>query len=586
MATHLADPGPAPIASTAWATATRRLPGSATMAANDERSRSERARKGTRMNRPTSRRSLSRRAILGQSAAGLAAGALAASGLESAAAQDATPAAGVAPPPASVEAVMRDARYADYTRWGLYVADRATGEPIYALRELERFAPGSVAKLYPACAALDAYGAAFRFETPLYRTGPIAGGVVDGDLILVASGDPTMGGRDLPNGTMAYGEIDHTDANALPDVEPLETDPLAGLNDLARQAAVAGVKRLTGDVIVDARLWPQTAKDDYVLSPIMINDNVIDLLVSPGVESQPATLEARPPSAAYTTESDVATVAADQPLSLTVDSPEAGKIVVRGQIPAGSAPALRTFQVEDPPAFARALLIEALKREGIALNDVATGPNPAGRLPDPSVYRPDDKVATHTSHPFAQVIQVTLKVSMNRIADTLVYLLALKHGENAFDAGLQAIGDFLDAIGVRRADVSLGDGRGSSQSDLFSPRAVSSLLLTMAKRPDFQSFFDALPILGVDGTETSAVPASSPVKGKARAKSGTIIIGNIMNERYLVLAKASAGYLTAASGREVVYAVFMNDMEMDAIDDVFALVADQGAIAEALSTAL
>ncbi len=414
----------------------------------------------------------------------------------------------------------------------------------------------------------------------------MAGGEVDGDLILVASGDPTMGGRDLPDGTMAYGAIDHTDANALPGVKPLATDPLAGLNDLARQAATAGVKRVNGDVIVDARLWPQMAKDDYVLSPIMVNDNVIDLIVSPGIEGQPATLTARPQSGAYTIETDVATVAADQPLSLTVDSPEAGKIAVRGQIPVGGGPALRTFQVADPPAFARTLLIEALEREGIALNAVATGPNPANRLPDPSVYKPDDKIATHTSHPFAQLIQVTLKVSMNRIADTLVLLLALKHGANAFEAGLRAIGDFLDAIGVDRAAVSLGDGRGNDPSDLFGPRSICSLLLTMAKRPDFQALFDALPILGVDGTETSAVPATSPVKGKARAKSGTTIAGNPMNQRYLVLAKASAGYLTGASGREVVYAIFMNDTEMDALDGVFALVADQGAIAEALSAAL
>ncbi|HEU5431988.1 MAG TPA: D-alanyl-D-alanine carboxypeptidase/D-alanyl-D-alanine-endopeptidase, partial [Thermomicrobiales bacterium] len=437
------------------------------------------------MNRPIVGRSLSRRAMLGQSAAGLAAGAFAASGGRAAVAQAATPPPIVAALPPAVAAVMRNARYADYTIWGLYVADRATGEPIFALRELERFAPGSVTKLYPASAALDAYGADYRFQTPLYRTGPMAGGVVDGDLVLVASGDPTMGGRDLPNGAMAYGEIDHTDANALPGVKPLDTDPLAGLNDLARQAAAAGVKRLTGDVIVDARLWPQMAKDDYVLSPIMINDNVIDLIVSPGVEGQPATLEARPQSAAFTTEIDVVTVAADQPLALTVDSPEAGKIVVRGQIPVGSAPALRTFQVEDPPAFARTLLIEALAREGIELNALATGPNPADRLPDASAYTPENKVATHTSHPFAQVIQVTLKVSMNRIADTLVFLLALKQGAATFEAGLQAIGDFLDAIGLRRADISLGDGRGADESDLFGPRAVGALLLKMTKRPDF-----------------------------------------------------------------------------------------------------
>ena len=34
-----------------------------------------------------------------------------------------------------------------------------------------------------------------------------------------------------------------------------------------------------GNVIIDARLFEQMPKDDYVLSPIMINDNVIDLKI-------------------------------------------------------------------------------------------------------------------------------------------------------------------------------------------------------------------------------------------------------------------------------------------------------------------
>ncbi|MCC6312659.1 MAG: D-alanyl-D-alanine carboxypeptidase/D-alanyl-D-alanine-endopeptidase [Thermomicrobiales bacterium] len=482
--------------------------------------------------------------------------------------------------------MMTNSRYAEFTRWGVFVADRASGEPIYGLREVERFIPGSVTKLYPAAAALDAYGSEFRFRTPLYRTGALVDGVIDGDLVLVASGDPTMGGRDQPDGTMAFTETDHTYANVLPGAQWTDPDPLAGLDDLARQAAAAGVERISGDVIVDARLWPQMAKGEYVLSPIAINDNVIDLLVSPGIEGQPATLEVRPRSAAFQAEIDVTTVGAEQPLALTVDSPGAGRIVVRGQIAEGSAPALRIFQIEDPPAFARTLLIEALEREGIAVASPATGPNPTDRLPDPGSYRSENVVATHESLPFAQLIRVTLKVSMNEMADVLVFLLALKRGADTFDAGLQVIGEFLDANGLARDVVSLGDGRGIDVSDLFGPRAICALLLMMAERADFDVFYDALPILGVDGTERAAVPTDSLVKGRARAKSGTSIASNPMNQRLLVLAKASAGYLTGASGREVVYAVFMNDTEMTAIDDVFGLIDDQGAIAEALYAAL
>ena len=67
-----------------------------------------------------------------------------------------------------------------------------------------------------AAAALTAYGPDFRFQTPVYRRGDVVDGALDGDLILVASGDITMGGRDPPDGTLAHGNIRHTDANAVP----------------------------------------------------------------------------------------------------------------------------------------------------------------------------------------------------------------------------------------------------------------------------------------------------------------------------------------------------------------------------------
>ena len=147
-------------------------------------------------------------------AAGLAL-AMTAPRLTAEAAQGATPVS-EQPVPAAISAVMSQPRYAEYTQWGIYVADRATGEAVLDLNSVQRYVPGSTTKLFPAAAALTAYGPDFRFETPVYRRGEVTDGALDGDLILVASGDITMGGRDQPDGTLAHGNIDHTDANAVP----------------------------------------------------------------------------------------------------------------------------------------------------------------------------------------------------------------------------------------------------------------------------------------------------------------------------------------------------------------------------------
>ncbi len=538
-------------------------------------------RSGDHAPAPLGHRRVSRRAALQHGGGAGLALAITVPGLAARAAQEATPVP-ADPLPEAIAAVMRQPRYADFTQWGMHVIDRETGETLLDLDSVRRYVPGSTTKLFPAAAALTAYGPDFRFETPVYRQGDVADGSLDGDLILVASGDITMGGRDLPDNTLAYANIDHTDANAVPGFATLTApDPLAGLDTLAGQVAAAGIQRAR-DVIIDARLWDQMPKDDYVLSPIMINDNVIDLTITPGPIGKAATLQSRPVTAFYDVINDVQAIAADQPQTVTIAAPDPHRIVVQGQIPVGSAPLLQTFQVADPPAFARTLFIEALARQGVIVATPAVGPNPADRLPGSNAYVDAGRVALLTSFPFAEVVKVILKVSMNRGADTLVFLLAVKDGQRTFGDGVQAIRPFLEQIGVDSVAVSLADGRGNERADLFSPRSVVALLRGMAAGPDFTAYFDALPILGVDGTEFMSLPATSPALGKIVAKSGTTVAGDLLNQEYLLLGKADAGYMTARSGRELIWAVYINDVLSADLNELLGVGADIGTIAEAI----
>ncbi len=86
----------------------------------------------------------------------------------------------------------------------------------------------------------------------LYRRGAIADGTLSGDLILVASGDLTFGGRTLSDGSMAFADTDHTYAEPSSITAAVTTtDPLAALTELARQIMGAGIERVAGEVLVD-----------------------------------------------------------------------------------------------------------------------------------------------------------------------------------------------------------------------------------------------------------------------------------------------------------------------------------------------
>ena len=94
---------------------------------------------------------------------------------------------------AKIDAVIGGPDY-KHSRWGLLVVDNDSGRTVYEHNPDMLFAPASVTKLYTCAAALSALGPDYRFETPVYRRGEVAGGRLHGDLILVAQGDLSFGG--------------------------------------------------------------------------------------------------------------------------------------------------------------------------------------------------------------------------------------------------------------------------------------------------------------------------------------------------------------------------------------------------------
>jgi D-alanyl-D-alanine carboxypeptidase/D-alanyl-D-alanine-endopeptidase (penicillin-binding protein 4) len=84
----------------------------------------------------------------------------------------------------------------------------------------------------------------------------------------------------------------------------------------------------------------------------------------------------------------------------------------------------------------------------------------------------------------------------------------------------------------------------------------------MAKRPEFAAYKAGFPVLGVDGTLVDVVEKDSPARGKVFAKTGTYSDPDLLNDRLLLRSKSLAGVMTTAGGRELVFAIFVNDVLM------------------------
>jgi hypothetical protein len=231
---------------------------------------------------------------LRRNARGIAA--LAACALLPSYAASAAPAGGSVP--ADIRAVFDKPRYKNGI-WGLRVLDGT--KVILDLNSQRLFYIGSVRKIFSVGQLLNAVGPRHTYDTPVYRTGPLdASGVLHGNLIVVASGDLTMGGRTNPDGTIAVSNWDHNEADGLGNAILTKPNPLAGYETLARAVAAAGIKRVAGDVVIDDRLFaPFFFRGQFYVRPIFVNDDVVDLATIPGgTVGSLANLATRPNSAA------------------------------------------------------------------------------------------------------------------------------------------------------------------------------------------------------------------------------------------------------------------------------------------------
>lgn len=489
--------------------------------------------------------------------------------------------------------------------WGLRVIDLGTGEVLYDIGSDRRYLIGSVRKLYSVGLALDTLGPDHVFRTPVYRQGTVdADGTLAGNLILVASGDLAMGGRTNPDGSYAITNLDHNEANALGNAQLTAPDPLAGYRALAAQVAASGVKRITGDVVIDDRLFqPFHFRGEFDVRPIFVNDDVVDVIVHRDALAGRPPIDWRPKSAALRVRSHLSMTAAGTPTDIALE-PElpacigrAGCIgTVAGTLAAdyippltGQFPLIRTFRITQPANYARTVFIEALRRAGVAVDAPAVAPNPTRLLPARGAYGTRDRVAELQSLPYRDYVKHILKVSYNIGADTSLMLFGVAKGVDTLDAALTAERGALGSeFDIAAGDIRFVDGSGGGDT-MAANRATIRMLQGMTGRPAFAAYFDALPKLGVDGslamvTDFAADPALAGAKGRVHAKTGTFVEGGPRGP--VLKAQALAGYIDTKSGRRLAFTMAVNDVgAISDIADVLTVFQDQGTISAILWSA-
>jgi D-alanyl-D-alanine carboxypeptidase/D-alanyl-D-alanine-endopeptidase (penicillin-binding protein 4) len=493
--------------------------------------------------------------------------------------------------PASVsdtfDSILSKPLYAHST-WGWSVRDAATGETLYEHNSQLQFVPGSIIKSYSSAAVLDAYGSDYRFHTPVHRLGHVRRGVLRGDLALVGSGDFSFGLRNRANGTLdaslAFEDFDHNEAGVITGVKLVDGDPLAAVRDLARQVRDAGIRRVTGDVIVDNRLFkPFTDWNSGRIDSIWVNENLIDIKVSPTSPGHPADVEWRPHTAAFHVANHVTTGPAGSPSNIEVDH-HGGVVEVSGRIAADSDPELDKFRIPDPASFARTAFVEALRRAGVRVEARAVGPNREDDLPARDAYPDGSRVADYVSPPLSQYVKVVLKVSYNRGADLFGCLAAVAAGSRDCNDAAGLMRDTFTPLGVSPQSTFVFDGAGSIDDAKTTPADMSAFYLNVANEPYGDAIFAGLPVMGVNGSLATTL-VNSPAAGHVFAKTGTRGTRTPYGQT-LLAAQNLVGYIDTAGGRRLAYSVNVNNVPLQQFTDVLTVFSDQGTMSAALQQGL
>jgi PBP4 family serine-type D-alanyl-D-alanine carboxypeptidase len=420
----------------------------------------------------------------------------------------------------------------------------------------------STTKLLTEGTSLALLGPDFRWTTPVYRTGPIdSQGVLHGDLVLVASGDPNLSQRIQADGTLAFENEDHAyDGSA--DTKAVPGDPLAVLRELAAQVAKAGIKQIEG-VQVDTSLFPDQGAEGgtgVIVSPIVVNDNLVDVTLTPGARPGDPVNIAVSPKTPYVTFVNRATTGAqksDASIDMSADVRDASghhTVTIAGSQSVGPS-VLYAYRVPEPKLFAQAAFTLALNDAGIRLQQTAVPEKP----PASTAHVPANLVAEHESPPLAQDAYITLKVSDNLHAGLMPYMWAVYRAHASGD--YLKNGFALEAKMLRGAGLDLGqaaqqDGLGSSA--FFTTDFMVHYLAWAYRQPWYPQLLRGLPILGVDGT-LADIQRSSPARGKVFAKTGTDDSDNYLTGGG-VYEKGLAGYTTTRSGRHVAFAFYIGAM--------------------------
>lgn len=417
------------------------------------------------------------------------------------------------------------------------------GELLYDANGSKLMVPASNMKIITAAAGLELLGPDFTWETKVWldawdEAAPtdrswLVGelpATLSGNIYLQGGGDPTLLQEDLER--------------------------------VARELHNRGLRRILGDLVYDDSFfdavrrgpgWEWDYLDAYYAAPVSglslspdrdYDANTLRVSVYPGAALfDPALVTLSPSLVDVEVINEATTAGSSADGSITLRWRDTRTLVVSGYTPHGKGPTNAWIAVEDPSPLVAGVFRRALENAGIEVR----GEVVPGRVSGSTVM-----VSLHRSMTLAQLLVPFMKLSNNGHAEVILKTLGRKfRSQGSWSAGRAMIESFLRDVVRVPGTFQISDGSGLSRKNLITPEQIVAVLRYMADRPNFQYFYNSLPVAGardrlVGGTLRTRL-LGTPAANNARAKTGSL--NNV---------STLSGYVDTPSGEKLLFSIMLN----------------------------
>lgn len=421
--------------------------------------------------------------------------------------------------------------------WGVKIQSLKTGRIIYEKNQNKSFMPASNLKLYTTSAALTKLTPEFRYVTKLETDGTVENGVIDGNVYMKGSGDPSICGRyNGGNVTLTFQQwADSLKAEGICEIKG---------NIVGDNSAFNGSDYGAG--------WAADYETDWYaaqIGGIVFNDNCVDMTVTAGDSvGARANISWNPDTKYIKVINETVTTPPDSnPPGYYITFHRAWRsnvVHVSGNFPINKPAWHESISVDKPALYAVTVLKEVLEQEGIKVDGKPEDIEQAAVKPD---YAGATTLATYTSPELSVIVKSINKRSQNLYAEQLFRTMGMVFfGHGNMRTGRYVAYPLYSSWGIDTNRIQMHDGCGLSPDDMVSPSTTVDVLTAMYHGKDFQPFYESLPIAGVDGSLRHRMRGTA-AQNNVHAKTGTI-------EHVSSL----SGYVTDRDGEMFVFSMMVN----------------------------